>query len=433
MNKRRYKIIANALRFLLCIALYLSALGCKGSYEAAYEHPVVLWTNQSEFAAYAELFNTLSKDIKVLVVYKENPADMFPPAKDEALPDIVVGPWLKNRRIRKNFMPLDYLFDDQLIKRNIFYPQLLKIGSANGKQYLLPVSFNLNAVIFSSDYADLIPNNYMLTPDQIREAAGQLNKKNKNGVYTSMGFAPGWTAEFLYQTAKLYGADFSESSNRRDSFYWNQNALDQVVHYLRDWTQTVNTSTVAENDYKFKYLYNPRIKWVTEKQCLFACMDSNKLFTVPQEKLNGVDYRWIQKDNRLPITDNMISMGMYKYSKNRTAAEIFMIWFMNEENQNAMLEWRFDLNLYTGSFGIAGGFSSIRSVNERIFPVFYPALLGNLPDANYLSTPNILPANWEEIKEVVVLPYLFSAVNTSVKEHPKTMEQFIADWKRRSY
>ena len=97
MNKRRYKIIANALRFLLCIALYLSALGCKGSYEAAYEHPVVLWTNQSEFAAYAELFNTLSKDIKVLVVYKENPADMFPPAKDEALPDIVVGPWLKNR------------------------------------------------------------------------------------------------------------------------------------------------------------------------------------------------------------------------------------------------------------------------------------------------------------------------------------------------
>jgi len=321
MNKRRYKIIANALRFLLCIALYLSVLGCKGSYEAAYEHPVVLWTNQSEFAAYAELFNTLSKDIKVLVVYKENPADMFPPAKDEALPDIVVGPWLKNRRIRKNFMPLDYLFDDQLIKRNIFYPQLLKIGSANGKQYLLPVSFNLNAVIFSSDYADLIPNNYMLTPDQIREAAGQLNKKNKNGVYTSMGFAPGWTAEFLYQTAKLNGADFSESSKQRSSFGWNQSALDKTVDYLRSWTTSINTSAAAEDDYQFKYLYNPHIKWVTEKHCLFAYITSDTLFCTAPEKLQDVDFRWIRKDEMLPVEDDMISMGMYKYAKNPAAAK----------------------------------------------------------------------------------------------------------------
>ncbi|WP_428769705.1 hypothetical protein V1L52_11230 [Treponema sp. HNW] len=419
----------NKIRELFC-ALFLCVLtfSCK----AGYERPVILWTNQSEFITYAELFNETRDDVKVLVVYKENPVEAFPPAKDEDLPDIIVGPWLKNRRIRGNFMPLDYMFDDRLIDRSIFYPQLLKPGNVNNKQYLLPVSFNLSALIFSTDYTDIIPDNYMLDPDQIRDAAVRLNKINDKGMYTSMGFAPRWTPDFLYQIIKLYGADFSESANQRESFRWNAKALSEGIAYLRTWTEQTNTSTAAEDDYQFKYLYNPRVKWVSEKHCLFAHINGSDLFRIPPERLQGIDFRWIQKDNKMPIEDDMISMGLYKYSKNLPAAELFIMWFMNTENQKKMLEWRSKLNLYTSSFGISGGFSSIRNVNERIFPVFYPALLGNLPAAEYLSVPNILPANWKEIKSAVILPYLLAGTNTRFSASDKTIEQFIADWKRKN-
>ena len=330
-------------------------------------------------------------------------------------------------------MPLDYLFDDQLLKRAIFYPQLLKPGNVNDKQYLLPVSFNLGALIFSTDYTDLIPDNYMLSPDQIRDAGALLNKQNAKGVYTSMGFAPRWIPEFLYQTAKLNGADFSESSRQRSSFAWNQSALDKTVDYLRSWTTSINTSAAAEDDYQFKYLYNPHIKWVTEKHCLFAYITSDTLFGTAPEKLQDVDFRWIRKDEMLPVEDDMISMGMYKYAKNSAAAELFIIWFMNAANQKAMLEWRSSLNLYTRTFGISGGFSSVRSVNERIFPIFYPELLGNLPAADYLSVPNILPTNWNQIKANVILPYLLAEANASNPLHGKTIDQFTAEWKRRLY
>ena len=419
----------NKIRELFCIPLLsILIISCN----AAYERPVVLWTNQSEFITYAELFNETRSDVKVLVVYKENPVEAFPPAKDEDLPDIIVGPWLKNRRIRGNFMPLDYMFDDRLIERSAFYPQLLKLGSVNNKQYLLPVSFNLSALIFSTDYADIIPDNYMLNPDQIRDAAALLNKMNDKGVYTSMGFAPRWTPEFLYRITKLYGADFSEAANKKETFKWNVHALDEGIAYLRDWTESVNTSTAAEDDYQFKYLYNPGIKWVSEKHCLFAHIVGSDLFKISPERLQGIDFRWIQKDNKIPVEEDMVSMGLYKYSKNIPAAELFIMWFMNAENQKNMLEWRSKLNLYTSSFGISGGFSSIRSVNERIFPVFYPALIGNLPSAEYLSVPNILPANWKEIKNAVILPYLLAATNTRFAASEKPLEQFIAEWKRKN-
>lgn len=397
-----------------------------------YENPIVIWTNQIEFVAYAELFNATQDNAKIVVVYKENPVEDFPPTKNEDLPDIVVGPWLKNERIHGNFMPVDYMFEDQLISRTQFYPQLLKLGNVNNKQYLLPVSFNLSTVIFSTDYSEFIPDNYMLNPDQIRDAGAMFNEV-EDGVYTSMGFAPLWEPEFLYEMTKLSGTNFSESGGNTDTFSWDQVALDTAIAYMRDWTSTINTSTEAEKEYQFIYLHNPPVKRITEKNCLFTYMTSNTLFSTPAEKLEGIDFRWIQKDNAIPIQDDMISMGIYKYSKNLAAAERFVIWFMNEENQKAMLQWRNDMNLYTSTFGISSGFSAIRSVNERVFPTFYPTLLGNLPAAEFLSPPNRLPGTWFAIQENIITPYLLDAIDTQNTDSIQTISQRLAEWNRLNY
>ncbi len=388
----------------------------------------VLWTDEAEFASYAELFNTSQDTYRVVVTYKPNPVDAFPPAKDDQ-PDIVVGAWLKNSKIRSNFKPLDYLFGDLYINPQIFYPQLLELGNVQGNQYLLPVSFNLPAIIFSTKNQQFIEDDFMLSLDQIRQAGASFNKQTKNGDYTAIGFSPRWTPDFLYLTAKLKKANFQETET---AFSWDAAALKDTIAYLKDWTETVNTSAVTEDDFQFKYLYNPAYKLVTGDRCLFAYLTSNELFRHPREKLQDIEFRWIQENGRISIADRIIYMGLYKKSKHTEAAEAFIIWFMNEATQKALLERSRDMGILDRSFGISNGFSAIKNVNERVFPLFYPLLLGHLPPQETLMTPNILPKDWDKQKEQIVIPYLAEAVVADENTYVIPLEDRLAEWMKRN-
>lgn len=424
MYKKRLILTA-----ILAASLVLSGL-LLAACSITYEKPIVIWTNQVEFATYVELFNASQDKVKATVVYKKSPAEALPPAADEQAPDIVIGPWLKNERIRRYFTPVDYLFTDQHINPSIFYPQLLALGNVSDKQYLLPVSFNLPTIIFSDDYQEQIPDDYLINADTIRDIGKSFNLKNKSGIFTSMGFAPRWDSDFLYHIAKMKGGNFAESD---DVFSWDKSAMDKTVAYLRQWTTDINQSSSAEEDFKFKYLYTPEEKWISSKKCLFSYTTSNELFVIAPEMLQGIDFRWLHEDLRIPIEDNTISMGIYKKSKNIPAAELFLIWFLNEANQKELLEWVNQLNLYSKTFGISGGFSSIRGVNERVFPLFYPLLMGNLPVAEYLTTPNILPTKWESIKERIIFPYLLEATNTNTETMNTSLELLIKEWRKQFF
>ena len=425
-------MLQNKLNFaksLQCLFLALIGFLCF-SCNSPYENPIIIWTDRSEFASYVELFNASQDDCKAIVVYKENPADLFPVAKDETPPDIVIGPWLKNETIRKNFIPLDYLFGNMQLQRNIFYPQLLEIGNINDKQYLLPISFNIPAIIFSKQNKDLIKNSYILSVDEVQEISKTYNKKNKSKIFTAMGFAPGWNSEFLYTVAKLRGSNFQEVGR---SFTWDKVALEESINYLKNWTVTNNESTSAEEDFAFKYLYMPEYKLVSTEHCLFAYTTSDNLFSIPEEKLSDVEYRWLHHNNKIPIEDEIISLGLHKKSKNIDNAEIFILWLMKEETQKAILERNKKMKLNTTTFGIAGGFSAIKSVNERVFSQFMPILMGNLPVAEYLQSPNILPAHWEDIKERVIIPYLKEATDTENQVTEQAFLDKISDWNKQYF
>lgn len=393
---------------------------------------VRIWTDRPEFAEYAELFNSSNSDIKVIIQYRENIAQSLPPAQDEQIPDIIIGEGFTEGQIEKYFLPLDYLFSDMQMSQQQFYPQLLATGFLNSKQYLLPVSFNLPLVIFAEKNGKLIPDQYIIGTDQIKDISAEFNKKNKKGSYTAMGFAPSWNADFLYEVAKLKKADFTMKS---DQFTWNGEKLDEALQYLRKWTEEKNTSPSAEYDYKYKYLYTTETKWITEGHCTFAFESSADIFRMEEESLEGLDFRWLAEDGVIPLEDTILYMGMYKDSKKLKNAQKFLIWFMKEENQKKMLEWSRSMNLTIKDFGIAGGFSSIRNVNELYFPIYYPLLLGNLPPKDSLkANSNILPERWSSLKEKVILPYLTDAVKTLEGEAPSTsLDELYAIWKRQYY
>lgn len=389
--------------------------------------PVIIWTNRQEFASYAELFNASQDTIKVVVVYKESPVESLPPAGDELPPDLVVGSWLRNDTTSKQFRPLDYLFSTHRLDSSVYYPQLLAYGSVQNRQYLLPVSFNLPAIIFATKNNHLVSEDHLLTPDQIRDIATAFNKKNKSNIHTNMGFAPSWSPDFLYTLVQLQGANFHGD---KESLVWSQEKLELAVDYIHHWTETVNDSVQEEQDFAFKYLYTPETRQVLSDSCLFAFISSSRLFATPQNLLQEISFRWLHEANKIPVEDDMVFMGIHRNSRNTAGAESFVTWFMKEESQHQMMERSAIMDLSITSFGIAGGFSAIQNVTEQVFPTYYRTLLDNVPPAQYITAPTVLLPRWESLKTRVVIPWLSDMAASQELNSVTPLEQRMTDWSK---
>ena len=407
----------------LCAGLFSSC-----SKNKVTSNRIVIWTDNSEFAQYAEYFNSTHTDDKVVLVYKENPALSLPPAKDERPPDIVVGSWLRTDSTQKYFKALDYIFDTKKLTSSMFYPQLIEAGKVKHTQYLLPVSFNLPAIIFANENKNLVPDSYTLTLDQIRHTASEYNSKNKKEAYTRIGFTPTSNSDFLYLVTKLKGANFRDEKGQ---ITWNDFRLDESTNYIRDWVNTENTSAQIEQDFAFKYLFMPYYRQVSIGRTLYAYTTSNELFKVMKDQTLDIDYRWIAQDKLIPAEDNMTMMGIYKTARNQVGATEFMVWFCQSVTQQNILERKYQLNLQTEKFGIAGGFSAVRDVTEHILPVYYTPLLSNLPPAQMIQVPQKLPARWTGYQSQVVEQYVKAAVTEDTNS--LKIEDFEKEYRKKFY
>jgi ABC-type glycerol-3-phosphate transport system substrate-binding protein len=386
----------------LAAAIPVLFLGSCGIWETT---TAVLWTDRPEFAFYAQDFNASQAHYKVEVHYFESPAQKLTDTQE--YPDIVVGSWLKSASTRTLFRPLDYLIKDNLLDPETFYSRLLSLGRIEGKQYLLPVSFNIPALVFSQNNSALLSNRFVVGLEEIRSAGKDYNLETQ-GAYSRMGFSPAWDNEFLFVTATLFNTSFREAS----PLAWDSNALDRTIRYIRDWIQEANTGIEAEDDFVFKYFYDPPAKLAISGRILFAYMNSSEFFTLPEEQRSNLDFRWIAEQDTIPLSEDTVYYGICKDGKAKKAATAFSQWFFQEETQRVFMEKSKKRRLNETLFGIANGFSALRTVTEHVFPQFYPGLLGHMPPETFLSPPNILPRNWMIIKERVILPYLHNRIRS---------------------
>lgn len=416
-------------KILSIFTLLFFLFSCKAQ-QPEQKKRVVIWTSCSEFVQYIELFNKTHKENNAILVYKENPALSIPPASDETPPDIIIGSWLRNDKPYKNFKPLDYIFYNKILSSDVFYQQLFEAGQKNNVQFLLPVSFNLPAIVFSQKNKELVPDNYTLTLEQIRKTGSEFNTKNKKGAFTKIGFTPLSNNDFLYLSTKIFKVDFREE---KEKIIWNSDKLKKTTDALKDWIYTENESAQTEMDFAFKYLFMPYYRQVISDRTLYAYTTSDQLFKTIKNQDFGIDYRWIVQDKKIPIEDSMIMLGIYKDCQNQPGATEFISWFFDADNQQMILERKEKLNLDTELFGISGGFSSVRDVTEHILPVFYTHLLTNLPPSQMLSVPQKLPARWDSYKSLVVEPYLRSIITAQTEDTVMSMEDLESEWRRKVF
>ena len=415
------------LKSVIIVLLSLTVLSC----EKSEENRIVIWSSSSEFVQYVEYFNKTHKNTKAVLVYKDNPANSLPPAKDESAPDIIAGPWLRNNDTTKYFKSLQYMFDRKNLKEEAFYPQLLEAGKVHKKSYLLPFSFNLPVVIFSGENEKYVTNDYMLTLDEIKEIAGEFNKKIKGGRYTAMGFSPLNSSDFLYQVVKIYGADFHAENNSKIAY--DGSKLMQATDYLKEWVTSKNTSAADEQDFAYRYLFMPDYRQVTSGRTLFSYTTTDRLFKILRDQDINIDFRWIVDNNQIQIEDSLMMIGIYRKTKNQSAAAEFITWLLDAANQKELLERKINMDLNTELFGISDGFSSLIDVTEHILPLQYTQLLTNLPPAQMLTVPQKLPPRWENYKSIVLIPYLQSVVSGQEDEEILKISELEKELKKKVF
>ncbi|MEE3411336.1 MAG: ABC transporter substrate-binding protein [Treponema sp.] len=366
---------------------------------------LVLWTNNVDFVSYVELFNASQDKIRIVPYYYDAPVNKLAAAGKDSRPDILAGSYLRAGMEKKLFTNLNSLFKKSL-KKDDFYEPLLTACSLAEKQYLIPVSYNLPALVFYSGNYESLSGASMLSFDSIKEISKKYNAKNRAGVYTSMGFGPLWSNDFLYLIFKDKGVFFKTEPQ---TITYTENMFDKSVEYVQEWVGDVNEGVKNEEDFAFKYLYMPFYNQVQNGRCLFSFASSRDILSLPNDKIRDLDFRWICNEGKIQIEDDFSSVGIYSKSKRKSDAKKFLLWLLNEKSQRKILERKFKMNLENDSFGIAGGFSSLKSSTERIFPLYYRVMISNTPVAERLAAPQIFPANWDRIKKQVVEPYILAS------------------------
>lgn len=381
---------------------------------------ITLCTNRQEMAAYVEYFNTLPTDYRVALCYTPNPADSVARKTKDA--DLILGPWLNGSEAARHLDSLERLFRKEYLSREDFYASMLNAGIVENKQILLPFSFNLPAVIFLSDGITEDVSNLVVSLEYMREKSDGFNESVRQQL-VRMGFSPLWQPEFLYTAATVFETQFRETLD--GSVHWNSARLQDMQGFCKKWIEEINLGYEQDSYFSRKYLYEPMPKLLDEGRILFYTADSSELFGNLEIQRSEADFRWLGSEHHIPVCEEVLCFAVPKSSKNKRGARLFLAWIFQPETQGKLLELNQQKRLDT--FGLAGGFSSLRDVSERNFPQYYRQLLGRIPHEELLGFPKPLPVDWAEMKAEVVFPWFVDYMLGSSDE--ELLAQLLGEFK----
>jgi len=363
------------------------------------EKTLTLWTNRPEFTDYIEVYNTEQEEYRIEIIYKESPA--YAIIHENEHPDIVAGEFLKSTNVINSFSDLEPMFEEGMITRSDIYPSLLQLGKRGEELLLLPVSFRLPILFFNKNRLGEDLAAFTLSLEDIKQITAEFNEESKPRRPV-MGFSPRWSAEFMYICTLLLGTGFGENSNGQ--LIWNNQKLLDSINFFRTWSEEINGGRELEDYFKGKYFYDPDFKLLLNERIILSYRDLRSFFSIPKEKRENLDFRYIGEEDKIPVLEDMVFMGIPKKSSNKKAAQTFLAWFYQIENQKKCLATSHFKR--TRTFGIADGFSSLSEINEKELPGYYSELGGRIPRKENLLFPEPLPSNWKRIKEEVLEPYL---------------------------
>lgn len=387
-----------------------------------WNHKVVLWSDNPDLISYVEIFNSKHDNLKIETIYKKDPAMEIKISKRK--PDIVFASYLNSPQVIDNFINLNQLFGKNKLDKSSFYEKLLTEGKAlkgnktkSKKQSLLPVSFNMPALMFRSGDVSNNISSFFLTDENIAELSKDFNKENPKGL----AFSPRWNSNILYHNIILNSNGFMHENKK---LIYDAKAIEDSLESVRTFLKNNNGGLENDKAFEIKHLYKPDENLIEERRIFFAYTDLRDFYAIGAQKRNQLNFRWLSNKQTIPVSDDVIYAGIPKGAANKRGAKAFLKWFFTHEAQEEMMEAGKTKRIRT--FGLCGGFSSIQSINGQVFPRHYPLLVGHIPPEEMLSFPPPRPIEWEMLKKNVIKKWLyFEAGNETTTT---SLDSAVSDW-----
>jgi ABC-type glycerol-3-phosphate transport system substrate-binding protein len=377
---------------------------------------VVLWTNLPDLVPAVELYNASQSDHIVELVFRQDLGSALRLA--ETPPDLIVGTAIADRSTTRLLQPIDRFMRRELDPTS-FYADLLATGARNGRQYLLPVSFNLPVVYFSGALPE-IGRSIIISPSELQARSEAFNTAEGAG-WVRLAYSPIWNPAFLYEYLRTSGFQAYETEN--GSPMWSADALAEGVASARAWIET-HGGHEADRTFQQKYLYDPQIELVRRGRVAYGYDTSHLFLARSDARREGLGFRWLGTDGAIHVLEEIVYAGIPAGARSRRGAERFLAKLFTEEQQAAIM--KSVLRKRVSSFGVAGGFSSLWRVTERHLPAQYPELAGMIPPAAWLRFAPATPRHWDSIVREVVEPWLMREVTGTIQA--RDLESSVRAW-----
>ncbi|TVQ26093.1 MAG: carbohydrate ABC transporter substrate-binding protein [Spirochaetaceae bacterium] len=381
---------------------------------------VRIWTDMPEMLDYAILFNQQQDTFTVEV---ESRRQLLSTLQDsDATPDLVIGRHLNQAAAEELFAEIGSVVAASGGPQQ-FYPGFLAMGRFGNVQRLLPVSFDLPAVVFTDAITPDPEFRLYLELDDIRDAAAAFNEPGSAGT-GRMGYSPLWDDDFTRVLADAYRVAFRQGPG--GGILWSSEPLRDALSFAGEWVVELNEGPERSDDFHRRYLTRPRVDLVNDGRIGFAFTTGQDFFGSSNAERPNLNLRWVARDGVISVPDSLVMAGIPERALNSAGARAFIRWLLNRETQHELLEAAAVSD--HGSPGIAGGFSSIVRVNERDLLELHPYMLGRIPPASTLRWPARYPQMWPRMRDEAVIPWMQEQIRLG--EYTGSPENRIQTWLR---
>ena len=358
-------------------------------------------TNVPQAVFYVEQFNVQQKRYKIHCIYEKDLDQLNEKEIKNRYPSIIFGSRILSKKVLSLLDDISYLFSTLSINRRSFYEGLLDAGYYKNRQLLLPVSFNIPAAITlkapnSEDAAGSV-----LQYSAMRSAGNEYTVNEKN-TYVTMGFHPVWSDAALYGLLKAFDVSFSEEK----SITWDRTRLDEASRYIKLWYSDASVSMKDTVNFNEQYRQIPPDLRVNLKKTQAWVFSSLDFFALDDSRRSGLQFAWMARDSVIPADDDAVFLGILSNGRAKDAGDAFIKWFFRYDTQSRLLEQSKLFRLDEICFGIAGGFSALSDVTEKLYPLYYRELLGKAPPRNMVILEGVRPSSWDDAKTGILLPIL---------------------------
>ncbi len=383
---------------LLGVALVASLTMCTNTTS----QPLTVWTSEPQIADYFDWYNANVDGSPVEVLPVEPGSAYQRLRRGERSPDLII-----DRHMLKADAPTRYASLNEVIenRRNDFYGPLLAAGRADDTFHLVPLSFDVPAVMFAEAWDPPQDERRLIDLGELREAAGAFNE-TADGRPVRMGYSPIWQESFALATVNAFGSRFRRGPDIMP--LWSQDAVEQAVSFMRTWSTETNAGPASERDFQRRYLVAPGNRSVQEGRTGFWYTTAAEFFSMPEQEIATLDVRWLTREGILDVNDYIRWAAIPADSDRVDSARALLRWLLSDQTQLQLIERSFEHR--ESAFGFAGGFSSIQYVNERYLSETHPELTGRVPGESQLRRPVVEHPLWPSLGHEVIVPWLRESV-----------------------